>query len=188
MTCIVGIVKDGVIHMGADSCGATDYVRTARKDPKLFVVNDKFIIGGTTSFRMLQLLNFKLNPPKRKGKDVYEYMCTDFIDSVRTVFKEGGFIQRNNDAEKGGLFLVGYKGRLFTIDSDFQVGEQLSGYASVGSGQETALGSLYTSERLRHTDPQQRIEMALSAATYFTTSVLPPFQYCNSIDKQLKQL
>jgi len=36
--------------------------------------------------------------------------------------------------EAGGTFLVGYRGRLFRVDSDYQVGESVNNYCAVGCG------------------------------------------------------
>lgn len=51
------------------------------------------MIGWLTSFRMIQLLRFTFKPPEIGEKDIYEYMCTDFIDEVRECFKRGGYSQ-----------------------------------------------------------------------------------------------
>ena len=96
-------------------------------------------------------------------------MVTDFVDSVRKLFVDNGYCIDSGDW-KSGCFLVGVKGRLFSIDIDFQVYEQ--DYDSVGSGCYHALGSLYTSKR---SSPVKDIEKALETAEHFVTSVKRPF-------------
>lgn len=174
MTCIVGYIdkaKDRVL-IGADSAGVSGYDITIRNDSKVFK-NGDFIIGCTTSFRMIQLLRFSFVPPRVYDKDIYEYMCTDFIEEVRKCFKDGGYLQKFEDGnDAGGQFLVGYKNRLFTIDNDFQVGEAKQGYDSVGCGVSYALGSIYTNKKK---DSRTIVLDALKTAEYFSAGVVSPF-------------
>jgi hypothetical protein len=181
MTCIIGIIdkENNCVFVGGDSAGTSDTNITPRKDTKVFKVDD-FIFGCTESFRMIQLLRFSLSLPKVYDTDIYEYMCTKFISSVRECFREGGFLQAYLDVdEKGGTFIVGYKNRLFTVYDDFQVEESLRDFASAGSGSEYALGAM---QALRGKDgPKDSIiEEALEITAEFCTSVTGPFNILNT--------
>lgn len=172
MTCIVGIAEGGNVYIGGDSAGVGGYSLTVRADRKVFR-NGDFIMGFTTSFRMGQLLAHALHPPRRHpDTDVYAFMVTDFIDAVRECLKKGGYAEKEKEAERGGTFLVGYAGRLFTIYDDYQVGEALDGYYAVGCGFNLALGSLYATIG---GEPEKRIEAALQAAAHFSAGVCAPF-------------
>ena len=173
MTCVVAIIEDGKIHMGADSLGVGGYACSTRADEKLFY-NGKFLIGGTTSFRMLDLLRYKFVPPVLDPDltELRRYMCTLFIDGVRSVLGEGGFRKKDNEVEKGGTFLVAIRGRLFTVWDDFQVAENVEPYAAVGCGTDLALGSLFSTD---HLEPKKRIRIALEAAEQFSAGVRRPF-------------
>ena len=174
MTCIAGLVYDNEVWMGGDSAGVSGWNSRIRKDTKVFKVNGRFLIGYTSSFRMGQLLRFGFNPPEQKPKiSDYEYMCTDFIDAVRKRLKDGGFMKVKDNEEEGGQFLVGYKGKLYFVNEDFQVGECIEGYDSVGCGYYYALGSLFTTTDIDN--PQQRIQQALETAEYFSAGVRSPF-------------
>jgi ATP-dependent protease HslVU (ClpYQ) peptidase subunit len=177
MTCIVGIVdkEQKNVIIGADSAGSTSNMKISiRKDAKVFK-NGDFLIGCTTSFRMAQLLNFSFEPPKIGKKDIYSYMCTDFIDAVRNCFKEGGFLQKDTDGdEKGGMFLVGYKNRLFRIENDFQVAENLNGIDSVGGGSDFALGALFSLSEQNLT-AENKVLKSLEASEFFNGAVCRPF-------------
>lgn len=134
MTCIIGLAEKKTVFMSADSAGVAGLDIVTRKDPKVFL-NGEFLIGYTTSFRMGQILRYSFNPPKpREGINSYEYMCTEFIDALISSLKDKGFAKVDNNRISGGTFLVGYRGSLFEIDSDFQVGEVLKNYVSVGCG------------------------------------------------------
>lgn len=178
MTCIVGLLAGpglvagkGVV-IGGDSAGVAGYLTVVRADPKVFRTGP-FLIGYTSSFRMGQLLRFRLSVPARHPDvDVFQFMVTTFVDAVRDCLKAGGCAEVNNAVESGGTFLVGYAGRLFEIDGDYQVGEPADGYAAVGGGAELALGALHaTADR----PADERVQAALAAAAYFSTGVRPPF-------------
>ena len=95
------------------------------------------------------------------------------MDAVRECLRDGGFIKTSDGVEEGGQFLLGYRGRLFEVDSDFQVGESVDGTAAVGCGAEVALGSLYTSRGMA---PEDRILNALLAAEFYAPGVRGPFK------------
>jgi len=176
MTCIVGLVHKEKVIIGGDSAGSNGYDVVIRKDPKVFR-NGPFVIGCTSSFRMIQILRFGLKPPKIKG-DLYRYMCTAFVDAVRKAFEAGGYLQKATAGdEQGGCFIVGVNGRLFVIESDFQVGEPMGGFASVGCGDRFALGSMFATPDL---PPKKRVKTALKAAAKFSTGVEGPFLIKNS--------
>lgn len=175
MTCIVALKKDGKVYMGADSAGVGGLSIRTRKDPKVHKVGE-FIFGFTSSFRMGQLLGYAFNPPTLKeGQSIDSYMVTDFIDAIRNCFKDGGVVKTESGVEECGVFLVGFRGRIFRIDSDFQVGESLLDYESVGCGEDIAMGSLYTSGIKGDYSPEDRINLALQAAQEFSAGVRAPF-------------
>ena len=171
MTCIVGLVDDGKVYIGGDSAGVGGYDLTVRADKKVFR-NGDFVMGFTSSFRMGNLLQHTLEPPRRHpDDDIHKYMVSDFVDAVRACLKKGGYATKQNESETGGTFLVGYEGRLFTIHDDYQVGEGLDNFAACGCGESFALGSLYTSKG----SPRSRVLQALSAAERFSAGVRSPF-------------
>lgn len=174
MTCIVGLVHDGKVTIGADSAGVGGLDIANRKDVKVFT-NGDFVIGCTTSFRMIQLLQYKLTAPKRHpDTDVMRFMVTDFIEEARRVFRDGGFTTKDREAESGGTFLVGYAGRLFRIDSDFQVGERADGFDACGCGDSYALGAMANTADM---PPRDRLTKALETAAHFSAGVRGPFVF-----------
>lgn len=174
MTCIVGLIEDNKVYIGGDSAGVSGSHITKRKDTKVF---ERYgvLIGYTSSFRMGQLLRFKLIVPPKKCNDLYEYMCTDFVDAIRKCLSDGGFAQKTNGEETGGYFLVGIENRLFKIENDYQVGESFKSYEAVGSGEDYAKGCLYSVCDDKQLSPQEKIYMALAASAEFSGSVCAPF-------------
>lgn len=176
MTCIVGIVeredgREGVI-IGGDSAGIGVRDLSVRADEKVFAIGE-FVFGFTTSFRMGQLLRYRFVPPQFvEDADVFGYMVTSFVEGVRQTLKDGGFAKKVNEEESGGTFLVGVRGRLFEIGSDYQVGENVIGFAAVGCGSQVACGAMYASAGR---PAEERIRIALEAAERFSAGVRGPF-------------
>ena len=176
MTCIVGIVDDGEVLIAGDSAGVAGTSLAIRADHKVFR-NGEVIIGITSSFRMGQILRYNLSVPDlAEGQDLDHYMVTTFIEAVRKAFADGGFTSFNDGKEVGGQFLVGIRGRLFEVDSDFQVGEQICGFAAVGCGFELALGAISALENTNF-DAIEKLKIALDSAEQFSGGVRRPFVY-----------
>lgn len=172
MTCIVGLVEENAVYIGADSAGVGGYSLTVRKDRKVFR-NGEFLIAGTSSFRMIQLLRYAfMPPPYALESDLEKYLATEFVDAARKCLKDGGFAQKSSEQETGGFFLVGVHARLFCIESDYQVGEAQCGYDAVGCGKDIALGVLYATPTMK---PKERITLALQAAQEHNAGVREPF-------------
>lgn len=172
MTCIAAVTDGKTVWMGADAAGVSNWELTIRADPKVFI-SGNFLIGFTTSFRMGQLLHHRFTPPPcYDGRDPFSFMAVDFVDAVRHCLKDGGWAEKFNEQERGGQFIVGLKGRIFTVDSDFQVGEPVVQYAAIGCGGTYALGALHATP---DKTPAIRVETALRAAEYHSAGVRGPF-------------
>lgn len=185
MTCIVGYIEKQKVIIGGDSAGVGGLSIHIRRDPKVFKTGP-FIMGFTSSFRMGQLLmSSDFKPPKQKrGQSDYDFMVTSFIDAVKDCFKKGGYSQRYKDGDdKGGTFLVGYKGVLYMIENDYQVAMTHDKYMAVGCGEELAEGAMFA---LEHTemDGMEKMGIALSAAAHFSGGVAPPFNYVEMSKKE----
>lgn len=183
MTCIVGLVHDGITYIGGDSLGSNGYTGTVRKDKKVFKLKDtkQGIAGYTSSFRMGQLLMYATGLiDKRDEPNIdHEYLVTKFVPKLIRLFEDGGFGKNNSGDKEGGTFLLGYKDKLYSIHNDYQVGESFDNYQAVGSGESFALGSLFTTEGLGLT-PEERIHSALIAASKFSVGVSAPYYIVNT--------
>ncbi len=122
---------------------------------------------------MGQLIRYSLRPPKPKG-EIEKFMATKFVDALRDCLKTGGWARKENDREEGGTFLVGIRGKLFTVYDDYQVAIAADGFAAVGCGDQIALGALYATAGAG-LKPRRRIKIALQAAERFSTDVRGPF-------------
>jgi hypothetical protein len=184
MTCIVAIAQNGTVYMASDHAASDDKsgMILARKEPKCFKVG-QYGIAFTDSFRMGQILQYSWAPPKytptKTNSGLDKFMRTKFIDSIKDAFKENGYgsygTSSENDGDSGGVFMVGVCGRLFTIDEDFHVGENVVNYMAEGSGGAIALGALHATKKQRN--PRLRLKAALEAATEFNMCVAGPYTY-----------
>ena len=176
MTCIVGIVKrkSGNILIGGDSAAVdvSSGDMSTRKGSKVFE-SLGFVYGYTSSFRMGDILQYSFVPPPINDLSVDNYIRTCYIDSLRECLEKKGYGHKK-DGDVGGDFLVGFRGRLFHIRSDYQVGESTDFYDACGIGRSIALGALHATKDLRVAD-DRRIMMALSAAEAFSAYVRGPF-------------
>jgi hypothetical protein len=155
MTCIVGLESGGKVYIGADSAATSGLALCVRADAKVFR-NGPFLIGFTTSFRMGQLLQFKLQPPDHPaGMPTFEYLITKFVDSVRSCLRTGGFAKRKEEQELAGSFLLGYRGSLYSLDSDYQVARAADGICAVGCGAQIALGALHALNAVTPLNPNR---------------------------------
>lgn len=176
MTCIVGMVDDDkTIWIGGDAAAVGGYSVAAYANTKVWRAGE-FLFGFTGSFRLGQVLQYGFLPPARRfDQDTYAYMVTDFVAAVRETCKEHGCLitsAEGLDGFDGSAVMVGYDKHLFVIYDDLQVQESSRGYDALGTGEEYALGSVFSSE---HLDTQERITLALEAAANFSKGVQPPF-------------
>ena len=173
MTCIIGLAdKNGKVYIGGDSAGISGYSAHIRGDVKVFR-NGPFIMGFCDSFRMGQLLHHVFEPPEHpEGMDDVKYMVSVFVPAVKNCFKDGGYQKVKDSQESGGTFLVGYKGNLYLIDDDYQVGLLTDNMTAIGCGNDEARGAMYA---LDYMPPVKRIERALEITTHLNIGVRPPF-------------
>lgn len=175
MTCIVGLEKNGAVWMGGDSAGtAGNMNQRIRADKKVFI-KDGLIIGFCGSFRMGDLLKHTLAIPDTSGvEDPDKYMVNQFVDALRdcleTENKKGGLTGHDRLSPS---ILVGFRGRLYNVESDYQCGRPEDGYDSVGSGSSVAVGAMHSSRSEK--SARKRITSALEAAARNDAAVRPPF-------------
>lgn len=182
MTCIVALKHNKKIYMGGDSLGSSSSTmsKTVRLDEKVFI-KDEMILGFTSSFRMGQILRYVMKSPERpEGISDMEYLVAHWIPELIEVFDNNGFRgtkdpDDHDSTKTGGNFLLGYRGVLYNIESDFQVGIPAEQYDAIGCGEDLARGSVFTSKRNGLKDPTSIITIALEASEKYSAGVQRPF-------------
>lgn len=184
MTCIVGLLDNGVTYMGGDSCASNDWITTSIKQKKVFKLQDtnNAIIGFSGAMRDLNLLQYATGLiDKRDEPDInYKYIVTKTIPQIIKLFSDNG----RNESDKNmnsmySYFLIGYKDKLWRVQFDYGVYESNDNYEACGSGELYADGAL---EILKDMDisPIEKIHKALQVATKYTPGVEPPFYIVNT--------
>jgi ATP-dependent protease HslVU (ClpYQ) peptidase subunit len=175
MTCIVGYVEDGKVYMAADSAASDGESVCVRRDTKLFNLRN-MLFGFCGSYRVGQVLRYTPEMPRQlKSQTDHQFLCTDFVDflielleSSRTLANEGGLASLGLSN-----LLLGYKGMLYHIDSDMQVGVESTPYCSIGSGFQFATGAMHAMTGV-DLPPKERLTKAVMAAADNAIGVKPP--------------
>lgn len=187
MTVIVGLVKDGVVHMGADSrCAKDTGWHMVLAEPKLFR-RGSFVVGSTWMPRFGQVICHAegvesdfAGVDRKDERDVYGCMYR-FVDSIREAYKKAGSLGADDGLAKGNTFIVAFAGRLFEVDSMFSFTEHRHRrWMAVGSGRDEAHGALRSLESLGHLDhwePRRSLEFSLEVACALNSFCAPPFDY-----------
>jgi len=176
MTCVVGIVDtDGKVWMGCDSVTVNDYGFAYENNYRKLGRNGDFLIGTAGSARVVQLVKHVLEPPPCDG-DVYQYMARDFVNAVRECIEKA----KAEEEYKNSQLLIGYKGKLFYIGSNYMVSENSAGYFAIGSAQDFAMGVLHVTSLLNDMTALRRLNLALETSDELNAYVSRPF-YIESI-------
>jgi ATP-dependent protease HslVU (ClpYQ) peptidase subunit len=179
MTCIVGWLHDGRVTIGGDSAAYYSYSTGIRQRvaPKVFA-NGPMVFGFCGSFRMGDLLQHALKVPDRKRRETVDaYLRTTFVDAVRACLKSGGFGRLDHGVETGGTFLVGFEGRLFSVEDDYQIAESADGFDAIGCAGELARGALAVLRNQRPGTARTKLRAALEVAARYSGAVAPPFAF-----------
>lgn len=173
MTCIVGLVSGDSVFLGGDRA-ATDggLGRTLIKEPKVFEKGDVgFGVCGLP--KVMDVVQHVVELPPFNGGDAKAYLVASVVPTVREALKKYECTEtaRGGQQQFHGAMLIGFRGRLFLMEGNFQLVEAAKPWAAVGSGQEPALGSLRQSKGLA----RDRLIEALEVSAENNAGVAPPF-------------
>ena len=178
MTTIVGVVKNGHVIMGADSLVTAGINKHIHPQMEKIINNNGYLIGGAGDVAACDIFMYMWVPPMPNAaqrKNLYKFMITDVVPSMKEALEENGYTNDKDDKESGFEMLLAIDGELFNISDDFSVLMDQTGIYGVGSGAPFALGSLHTGGT---------VEKALEIAEKLSPYTAGPFQ----IVKQSKQI
>lgn len=172
MTCIAAIIdQKGVGHIACDSVGSNYHTKGVYTNRKIFTVSD-MLIGFTGSYRMGQILEHQLAlPAATVGQEFESWLYVDFVEEVRKVLKNNGYLHVENNEEVGGTFLIVVAGRIFTVQEDLSLLESLDSFEACGSGEDYARATMNAAINHGITKPRRILTEAIEAATKYVPSV-----------------
>lgn len=179
MTCIVSLKEKNKIYIGGDSCAVGGYSVAPVADSKVFRLSPTVLVGYAGSFRGGQILQYSTKLPKHsENKTDHEYLCIDFVKAIQKAFEKNGFDGHNKRTEKemDANFIITYNGQIYEIDTDFHVSSYVNNFTSIGIGSDLAIGAMYALEKSNSKlPPEEKIRIALDAASEFNGGVMPPY-------------
>lgn len=174
MTCVVGLLHDGRVYMGADSAAtepqtSDQFILSRRKVTR----KGPYLIGTCGEPRYGDIMRHCFAPPEPDWDDIDRFMADEFTAALRACFEEHGWLERKDGraVASGSEALIGVNKRLFVVGEYFQ-SFSLDEYCAVGTGMDFAFGSLYSTEGK---PPRERVLEALKAAQKFNAACREPF-------------
>ena len=171
MTTIIGIEYDDHSLIVADSRVTDDSGRIyAHKVMKKIAKRGAVVIAGAGEVAPCDIAQNIWIPPQftaKDKKDVYRYMITKVMPSLRKCLIDNGY--NFEEDKKDGMrfqFLISVGGEVFDIDEDLSVMKSEDNMYAIGSGGSFALGALYAGA-----DPIDAMEIACKVSAYSA----PPF-------------
>lgn len=175
MTCIVGIESKNSVWLGGDSAATgSDGSQMLIADKKVFV-NGNVAFGICGSPKIIDPLRYYDFSRIDKTQDIREYVATSLVPQIKDAFKASGCVVEHPEHGEifSGAVLFGVAGKLFRMESNFQLITDAFGFDSVGSGADIAIGSLHSTKK--DSRARRRIMTALEASAIANAGVRPPF-------------
>ena len=170
MSCVIGLVDEGDIYIGADGFATTEDGERRPIFADKILRNKSYLIGYTGSIRTGQILDSHNFDPPDDIKDLPESLREHLYAKGCVATTDGGLSMQTCN------FLIGFKGHLYEILMDFQLNEVLGNFTAIGSGGAYAMGAMYVVEKTS-IEPLKKLEYGLLAASEFHTSCGPPFSF-----------
>jgi hypothetical protein len=175
LTCIVGAVDKttGDIYLGGDSSAVSEYDMLTIAQPKV-MIKGQYAFGFAGHFRFGQILRSVFQPPVYHGEcPVDDWLTGEFSEHLRHTLKVLGFSKNKEGREEGGIALVGFQGRLFMMQDEFDFCETRDGYAAIGVGERYALGAIKAMSP--DLGGEQMVRKALEISEFYSGGVRSPF-------------
>lgn len=178
MTCILGLEYDDHVYIGGDSITTNGWNKGIHIEHKVFRL-DGFLIGSAGATRMRNLLQHELAIRIQAENESDEhYIVSGLSEAVRECLKGHGFltIEAGRDTAGMGALVIGYRGRLYWMGSEFDISRFEGGICAVGVGGDFAVAALralmLTSDKI---DPIPMMLQALAISGEYSAGVAPPY-------------
>lgn len=174
MTCILGVVTDTGVFLGADHqvTFGTEYADLLI--PKVWEAGP-LIIGASGSARFGQIVKYHVHvEPPQWGMNIVAWLVTTYVPAVSAAVDQYG--GKEEDGLFNGDILIAVYGHLYRIDRAGAVYWIDRDYEAIGSGASYAIGALAGLQRVGVAMfDRSHIELALAVACSFDAHCRPPF-------------
>ncbi len=166
MTTIIGLEYRDKCFIVADS-RTTDADGKVYSHPEVKKIseNGMFLIAGSGETLPCDIAQHIWEPPtptKQDREDLYHFMITKAMPSLRKCMIENGYRFNDDIDETRFQFIMAVGGEIFDIDEELSVSKSADGVYAAGSGAPYALGAMYAGA-----DAYEAMEIA-SKLTAFT--------------------
>jgi ATP-dependent protease HslVU (ClpYQ) peptidase subunit len=177
MTCIVGITDGKRIVMGADSAASTtDNPEIYSFATEKIFATGEYLVGVCGSYRAGQIVRWEMDwpEPPEPGVDIEGFIVREVVKAISQALVANRF-KGATEATRVPQFMIGLRGRLFTLTGDESVGSLKAPWMAIGSGRHCAYGALHVLAGLE-LDLEEKVRRALAAAQSQVANVREPFQ------------
>ena len=171
MTCIAGINTGKKIIIAGDRKGSNGFTYSQYKKPKVFKKGN-FIFGVAGNYIIMQIIANNFDAPKRfVGQETDDYIYNTVTNYIFRLLDSNNALALV-DGEKSfhAAFFIGYEKELYGLYGNFQININSKNYDAVGSGENHAMASLYSTAGLDITH-EDRLRKAIVCASEFVLSV-----------------
>lgn len=147
MTTIIGLEYDDHCFLVADSrtTASDGYIYTHANVEKISERGD-FLIAGSGEVTPCDVLQHIWEPPtitKQDKKDLFHFMISKVIPSIRKCLIDNGHNFDEPKTEQRFQFLIAVCGEIFDVDDSLGVSKSTSGVYGAGSGAPYAIGAIH---------------------------------------------
>lgn len=149
MTAIIGMERDGVAYIGADSAASSDDLSTVIAEPKVFRKGE-YVIGYSYSFRFGNLLQHAWDAPglpeslRTNPAGIDAFMVNSVAQSIHTLLESRKALRSKDSNSETGCALIAIRGRLYEYERDGYILRTKDGIAATGSAYIALLASIKT--------------------------------------------
>lgn len=162
--------------LGSDTYEISNRIGRRIKNPKftnlkikkvdgLKIIENNLWVGLCGYGRVSEFINNKFNPPQQNESD--EKYLYDWCKELKDQLEKYNLLEEKNSIKNSESFMIVlYNNQLYEIDKNFGITQTIEKYYCLGSAEEIAMGSLYTSKYLKEMDTEERVKLALESCTY----------------------
>lgn len=147
MTTIIGIEYEDSCFLVADSQTTDDSGKIySHPDVKKIAERGAFLVAGSGEVLPCDVAQHIWEPPtptKKDRQDLYHFMISRAMPSLRKCLSENGYNFDEAKNEARFQFLIAVCGEIFDVDQELSVSRSADGMYAVGSGAAYALGAMH---------------------------------------------